>query len=119
MLRSIFILSFFLFSCSTFKNNHQFKQQQFNNNIKHKNVIFKFDPIIDYPIDIADPKIKSILYIMNKNSNKIIEIKYCNSRTKFLAHSYENFFKQYNQNIKLNILNNHETNCKYLLITIT
>lgn len=117
MLRSIFILSFFLFSCSNFKNHHELKQKE-NNNIKHKNVIFKFDPLIDYPIEIDDPRIKSILYIINQKSNQEIIITYYNNRTKFLAKCYKKFFKHYNKNLKINIFNN-KIKSKYLLITIT
>ncbi len=117
MFRSIFILSFFLFGCSNFKHNNQFKKQS-ENNFK-ADTIFKFDPQIDYPIDIYDPRIKSIIYIIVKNPNHQLTIKHCNKRTKFMAISYKNFLNKYTKDKSLNIAKYTDITCNHLLISIT
>jgi hypothetical protein len=115
MYHLILILSLFLFSCNNFINYNNKSINQ-KNDITVKNVVFKFDATIDYPIDTNDPRIKSILYVINEKQPQYIIIKYCNKRTKFMAHYYQNFFKKYSKNIKIESINNNEIKCKYISI---
>jgi hypothetical protein len=112
----IVILSFFLISCASFNSK---VTNTTINNYKTATITFNFDPLVDYPIDKSDPRIKSIIYSINHNKNTSLTITYCNNRTKFMAKNYQKILKNYYHN-KIIIINKASAHkCKLLEVIIT
>ena len=92
--------------------------------VKHieyqKSVSYKFDVLLDNPINPNDPRIKSILYSVKQSPNNYIAVTYYNKKAKKIAKNMAKIFTDANIHAittKLNLDASNKENIKYIFVT--
>ena len=92
--------------------------------VKHleykKYITYKFDVLLDNPISINDPRIKSIIYSINQSPNNFVSVAYYNKHAKKIVKNYVQLFEHAHIRVvttKLDLDKSDKDNIKYIFVT--